>query len=111
MDRTPPASRPPAAGPDLAHPLPPQPRGLPRCLGTASAPVSFADLVFLSAYCGSGLVIQVSARRQPTPSRLSASRMVSRLTRSAVIPCSAQTSAARASVHVERAFPDWRGLW
>ena len=33
--------------------------------------------VFLSAYCGSGLVIQVLARRQPTPRRLSASRMVS----------------------------------
>src|SRR6059058_1686663 len=44
MDRTPPASRPPPAVPDLAHPLPPQPRGLPRRLGTASAPVSFADL-------------------------------------------------------------------
>src|SRR4051812_6942397 len=67
--------------------------------------------VFLSAYCGSGLVIHVFARRQPTPSRLSASRMVSRLTRSAVIPCSAQTSAARASVQVERALPNWRGLW
>src|SRR3954468_15790677 len=67
--------------------------------------------LFLSAYCGSGLVIHVFARRQPTPSRLSASRMVSRLTRSAVIPCSAQTSAARASVHVERALPNCRGLW
>src|SRR4051794_5347050 len=67
--------------------------------------------VFLSAYCGSGLVIQVFARRQPTSSRWSASRMVSRLTRSAVIPCSAQTSAARASVQVERALPNWRGLW
>src|ERR1041384_1184888 len=50
MDRTPPASRPPPACPDLAHPLPPQPRGLPRCLGTASAPVSFADLEKKSAH-------------------------------------------------------------
>jgi len=31
----------------------------------------------LRAYCGSGLVIHSFARRQPTPSRLSASRMVS----------------------------------
>src|SRR5215208_2428702 len=67
--------------------------------------------VFLRAYCGSGLVIHVFARRQPTSSRWSASRMVSRLTCSAVIPCSAQTSAARASVQVERALPNWRGLW
>src|SRR5689334_24526789 len=44
MDRTPPASRPLPAGPDPAHPLPPQPGCLPRCLGTASVPVSFADL-------------------------------------------------------------------
>src|SRR3954464_9818748 len=27
------------------------------------------------------------------------------------MPCSAQTSAARASVQVERALPNWRGLW
>src|SRR5689334_7999553 len=44
MDRTPPASRPLPAGPDPAHPLPPQPGCLPRCLGTASVPASFADL-------------------------------------------------------------------
>src|SRR3712207_6599479 len=37
--------------------------------------------------------------------------MVSRLTRSAVIPCSTQTSAARASVQVERALPNWREFW
>src|SRR3954451_25030611 len=94
-----------AAPPDLVgiahHPL----RVAARQADQAVTPV------FLSAYCGSGLVIQVLARRQPTPSRLSASRMVSRLTRSAVIPCSAQTSAARASVQVERALPNWRGLW
>ena len=40
-------------------------------------PANFAGVVFLSAYCGSGLVIHILARRQPTPSRLSASRMVS----------------------------------
>src|SRR3954453_18037595 len=28
-----------------------------------------------------------------------------------MIPCSAQTSAAKASVQVERALPNWRGLW
>src|SRR4051812_19846990 len=91
----------------------------PALVGIAHPPVGVASRqadqavtpVFLSAYCGSGLVIHVFARRQPTPSRLSASRMVSRLTRSAVIPCSAQTSAARASVQVERALPNWRGLW
>src|SRR5829696_1763694 len=44
MDRTPPASRPPAACPDPAHPLPPQPGCLPGRLGTASVPASFADL-------------------------------------------------------------------
>src|SRR5215207_8585687 len=44
MDRTPPASRPPAACPDPAHPLPAQPGCLPGRLGTASVPVSFADL-------------------------------------------------------------------
>src|SRR5215210_3915871 len=44
MDRTPPASRPPAACPDPAHPLPPQPGCLPGRPGTASVPVSFADL-------------------------------------------------------------------
>src|SRR3954465_3969612 len=44
MDRTPPASRRPAAGPDPAHPLPPQPGCLPGRLGTASVPASFAGL-------------------------------------------------------------------
>src|SRR3954454_20540155 len=44
MDPTPPASRPPAACPDPGHPLPPQPGCLPGRLGTASVPVSFADL-------------------------------------------------------------------
>src|SRR3954452_18590931 len=91
----------------------------PDLVGIAHHPVGVAGrqadqavaLFFLSAYCGSGLVIQVFARRQPTPSRLSASRTVSRLTRSAVIPCSAQTSAARARVQVERALPNCRGLW
>src|SRR5215210_2135534 len=91
----------------------------PDLVGIAHHPVGVASRqadqavapVFLSAYCGSGLVIQVLARRQPTPSRLSVSRMVSRLTRLAVTPCSTQTSAARASVQVERALPYWRGLW
>src|SRR3954466_8697990 len=94
-----------AAPPDLVGVAPPPGGGASRQADQAVAPV------FLSAYCGSGLVIQVLARRQPTPSRLSASRMVSRLTRSAVMPCSAQTSAARARVQVERALPNWRGLW
>src|SRR3954453_5348282 len=53
MDRTPPASRPRAACPDTAHPLPPQPRCLPGRLGTASLPASFADLVFLAVASGS----------------------------------------------------------
>src|SRR4051794_14078979 len=91
----------------------------PDLVGIAHHPVEVAGCqadqavtpVFLSAYCGSGLVIHVFARRQPTSSRLSASRMVSRLTRSAGIPCSTQTSAARASVQVERALPNCRGLW
>src|SRR4051794_12760193 len=55
MDRTPPASRRPAAGPDPAHPLPPQPGCLPGRLGTASVPASFADLVFLNASRSSGV--------------------------------------------------------
>src|SRR3954469_5200414 len=44
MDRTPPASRRPAACPDPAHPLPPQPGCLPGRLGTASVPANFASL-------------------------------------------------------------------
>src|SRR5215218_7562466 len=57
----------------------------PDLVGIAHHPVGVASRqadqavapVFLSAYCGSGLVIHIFARRQPTPSRLSASRMVS----------------------------------
>src|SRR3954452_16624670 len=55
MDRTPPASRSPAACPNTAHPLPPQPGCLPGRLGTASVPASFADLVFLTAARSSGV--------------------------------------------------------
>src|SRR4051812_33894909 len=94
-----------AAPPGLVGMAPP-----PGGVATRQADQAVAP-VFLSAYCGSGRVIQVLARRQPSPSRLSASRTVSRLTRSAVIPCSAQTSAARARVQVERALPNCRGLW
>src|SRR5690349_22511912 len=49
MDRTPPASRSPPAGPDLAHPLPPQPGCLPGGSRTSGLPASFADLVFFSS--------------------------------------------------------------
>src|SRR5690349_13501500 len=48
MDRTPPASRSPPAGPDLAHPLPPQPGCLPGGSRTSGLPASFADLGFFA---------------------------------------------------------------
>ena len=66
---------------------------------------------FFRAYSGSGLVIQRLARFQPIPNRLSVSRIVSSLTRSAVKPCSKLTSAARSSVHRLVGLPNVRGLW
>ena len=65
---------------------------------------------FFGAYCGSGLVIQRFARRQPTPSRPSASRMVSSLTRSAVIPCSKRPRRPGPTSKLV-GLPNVRGLW
>jgi hypothetical protein len=64
---------------------------------------------FLRAYAGSGLVIQSRARFQFTPIRLSVRRMVSSLTRLSVSLLAKQTSATKASVQVDRAFPAARG--
>ena len=49
------------------------------------------------------------ARFEATPSRLSAVRTVSSLTRSAVMPCSRATSAARSSVQTLVSLPKARG--
>jgi len=53
---------------------------------------------FFRRYAGSGEVIHPFARCQRMPNRLSVTRIVSPVTRSAVIPCAAQTSASRSSV-------------
>jgi hypothetical protein len=89
----------------------------PGCSGKAQDPVGMlrgqADQAvavrFLNAYWGSGLVIQRLARRQFTPSRLSAWRIVSMLTGYGVNPRSQQTSAAKRSVQVLRGLPKARG--
>jgi hypothetical protein len=74
--------------------------------GQAAQPIT---RLFLKAYGGSGLVIQRLARRQCTPKRLSAWRMVSRLTWCGVRPCSRQTSAAQRRVQVVWGLPKARG--
>jgi hypothetical protein len=56
-------------------------------------------------------VIQRLARRQFTPNRLSAWRIVSMLTGYGVNPRSQQTSAAKRSVQVLRGLPKARGRW
>lgn len=55
---------------------------------------------FFLAYAGSGLVIQVLARRQRRPSRASVARIVSSLTRVAVMPSAKAVSAASSSVQI-----------
>jgi len=75
-------------------------------LGQADPPVA---RLFLRAYSGSGLLIQSRARRQLTPRRRKASRMVSSLTSAWVRPRAKQASAARFKVHSERAWPNSRG--
>src|SRR5215210_1734729 len=65
---------------------------------------------FFRAYSGSGLVIQRLARRQRTPSRRIACRIVSPLTRSGVIPSAALTSAASSIVQTPVGWPNVRGL-
>src|SRR3954470_1007498 len=62
MERTPPASRPPPGCPDPAHPLPAQPGCLPGCLGTASVPVSFADLSS-SSVVGQRMAVSLGVER------------------------------------------------
>src|SRR5262249_47886122 len=61
-------------------------------------------------YAGSGLVIQVLARFQPTPSRIRAWRIDSSLISLSVIRSAKATSAASASVQVEVGLPKSRGL-
>src|SRR3954453_3285369 len=88
MDRTPPASRRPAAGPDPAHPLPPQPGCLPGRLGTASVPASFADLVkknILIDRTGTQAEARGLLCAEHTPSR--------RVQPDGLTPCAAQPSA------------------
>src|SRR5262249_48332633 len=89
----------------------------PGCIGQAQDPVGMrrgqADQAvaghFFNAYWGSGLVIQRLARRQFTPSRLRAWRIVSMLTGYGVNPRSPQPSATKRSVQVLRGLPKARG--
>src|SRR5258708_18677165 len=82
----------------------PAPPGL---IGEAQHPIGLLSrqsnqavaLPFFRAYAGSGLVIQCLARSQLIPSRSSACRMVSPLTRRATIPWATLTSAATSSFH------------
>src|SRR5690606_11472557 len=67
-------------------------------------------LLFLSAYCGSGLWIQCLALCQDRPRERIAWRIVSWLTTSSVSPSSKATSARSESVQVDRCLPKWRGL-
>lgn len=78
---------------------------------SCSYPDQAFQLFFLSAYCGSGLLIQSLARCQPTPSRFSAWRTVSMQIGPSHTPRSWQTSAANPSVQVLCDFPRVRGLW
>lgn len=65
---------------------------------------------FFRAYAGSGLVLQVFARSQRTPSRTSVARIGSPVTRAAVKPRRWASSAARSSVHRLVGCPKARGL-
>src|SRR5450759_1047375 len=66
---------------------------------------------FFRAYSGSGLVIHCLARRQRMPSRASVARIVSPVTRAAVMPWSKLISAASGKVHRLVGLPKFRGLW
>jgi hypothetical protein len=66
---------------------------------------------FFRVEAGSGLVIQCLARRQETPRRWMARRMVSMLSRRGVQPWAWQTWATKASVQVLRGWPNTRGVW
>ena len=66
--------------------------------------------VFLSRYCGSGLVIQCLARFQFVPNRLRARRTLSPETRVGVIPRWKLTWAASGKVHTLVWWPQSRGL-
>src|SRR5215212_5055737 len=66
---------------------------------------------FLRAYSGSGLVIHPLARFQRTPRRRMARRIVSSLTRSAVMPSAKLTSATKSSVQTLVGLPNVLGLW
>lgn len=66
-------------------------------------------LLFFSAYCGSGLVIQFFARFHFTPRRPIALRITSRLTGWLTTPCSKTTSAANSKVQRLVGLPNWRG--
>src|SRR4051794_11520352 len=66
---------------------------------------------FFRAYSGSGLVIHCLARFQRTSRRRIACRIVSPLTRSAVIPSAKATSAANSIVQTPVGWPNVRGLW
>src|SRR5262245_39868126 len=65
--------------------------------------------LFFRPYAGSRLVSQCLARFQLMPRRRSAVRTVSSLTCCGVSPRSAQTSATKTSVPVDRAWPNTRG--
>src|SRR5258706_2235227 len=66
---------------------------------------------FFRAYSGSGLVIHCLARRQRTPRRRIACRIVSPLTRAVMIPSAKLTSAASSIVQTLVGWPKGRGLW
>src|SRR5215212_4625346 len=66
---------------------------------------------FFRAYSGSGLVIHRLARFHRTSRRRIACRIVSPLTRSAVIPSAKATSAASSIVQTLVGWPNVRGLW
>src|SRR5829696_3343625 len=68
-------------------------------------------VIFLRAYCGSGLSIQRLARSQRTPSLASVARMVSPLTGLRVMPSSKLTSAAVRKVHRLLRLPYFLGSW
>src|SRR5215210_5839137 len=99
------------AGP--GQPTPPdlvlEPQG-PGRVGRGQADQAVAR-AFFRAYSGSGLVIHCFARRQRTPRRRSACRIVSSLTGSAVIPSAQATSEASSSVQTLVGLSKVRGLW
>ena len=72
-------------------------------------PLQPFELLFFSAYCGSGLLIHFFARFHFTPSLPRALRSTSRLTGLSTSPRSNITSAANSKVQTEVGLPNCRG--